>query len=280
MSALTKQQVKIIATALKNQTPRVKATSNWIKLVAEYGLGEVRGGQVHFSRQDYKTWREILMADVGFDPTQETIAGNRTEVASLTPNEKWSTESVWASMVSTTVIGGNLITTKGACGIVPGVEYRVGSNALRPGDYDALLVVENYEAFLFIHRFQLPELGHVLVLYRGHDVTSRVVASLLDSAVNKPVIGFTDPDPAGVGLLIDNKALTHALIPEAEDLSKAPKLTQRFADQLAARANLKAQSAERSEAFKCYVNLIVDKGVAISQEWLSSHRVRLRLVAL
>jgi len=280
MPSLTKQHVKIISTALKNQSSRVKATPTWRKLVDEYGLGEMRGSHIHLTRQDRKAWRELLVAECGFDPTQEGLSGNRTEVASRTPNEKWSTESVWANMVSVTALGGDLVTAEGRCGIVHGVEYRVQSAALQPSDYEALLIVENYEAFLFIHQFQLPELGHVLVLYRGHDATARAVMRLLERVAGIPIIGFTDPDPAGIGILVDNPRFTHALVPGITALASAPTLAERFALQLAARPRLKEQCTERSEDFRHYVDWVLEEGVAISQEWLLGHCVPVQIIPL
>src|SRR5690606_9142200 len=194
-----------------NQHRPTKATATWIQLVNEFGLGEVRGHHIYFSRQDYKAWREILAADCGFDPTQTVLSGDRTAVSKLTPNEKWSTESMWARRVSTTVIGGDLVTTTGRCEIIPGVDYGVDVNTLRPADYDAVLVIENSEAFFYAHLFHTPDLGHLLVLYRGHDYSARTVMTFLENSTDMPVIGFTDPDPAGAGLLKGHKLLTHAL---------------------------------------------------------------------
>ena len=176
-----------------------------------------------------------------------------------------------ASMVLTTAHGSNLVTAGGERGIIPSVEYRVSIDSLRTSDY---------EAYLFIHQFQLPEIGHVLVLYRGHDTSARAVLTLLERVAGMPVRGFNDPDPAGVGILIDNKWFTHALIPDRSYLEDAPTLPTRFAGQLAVRPRIKEQCAGRSEEFRRYVDWIVDGGIAISQEWLCSHRTPIRLISL
>lgn len=281
MSSLSKQQVKIIVTAIKKQAPRIRATTAWVQLSEEYGLGEQRGDHIHFSRQDYKAWREILIAECGFDPVEAELTGNRTEVARLTSNEKWSTESVRAGLVSVTVLGGNLVTAQGQCDVIPGVEYRVSIDALRPDDYEALLVVENFEAFLFIHQYLLPECGHALVLYRGHDASARSVIELQKRADDDmPVIGFADTDPAGIGIVIDNRCLTHALFPDRDSLVGVPTLAQRFADQLTMRPRLLEQCSDKSEEFRQYVKWMLIEGIAISQERMCSLRIPFQLVAL
>lgn len=280
MPSLSKQQVRIIATAVRNQSPQVKATSAWLMLAQEYGLGEVRGSHIVFSRQDYNIWREILVADCGYDPSQTTLAGNRTEIAAVTTNEKWSSESELVKRASVTALGGELVTRTGRCGIIPQVEYRVDISTLNPDDYDALLVLENYEAFLFVHQFQLPDPGHVLAIYRGHDMSARAVMTLLSRAGKTPVIGFTDPDPAGLAIVNDTRFFTHVVIPAIDSLTGAPSLADRFKNQLAARPHLKAQCSQRSDAFQRYANWILDTGFASSQEWLCSHSVPLRLITL
>jgi len=280
LPSLSKHHVGIIVTAIRNQSVRVKATPAWLKLSQEYGIGDVRGSHILFSRQDYKLWRQILVADCGYDPSQTSLGGNRTETATYTANEKWSTQSELAKRASVTALGGDLITRMGRCEIIPEMEYRVDITALNPADYDALLVLENYEAFLFVHQFQLPDIGHVLAIYRGHDISARAVMMLLNRVGNTPVIGFTDPDPAGLAIVNDNQFFTHAIIPAIDSLAGAASLAIRFRKQLAARPHLKAQCSQRSGAFQRYANWIIDTGFATSQEWLCSQSVPLRLIKM
>lgn len=280
MSKLSKQQLSLIATALKNRTGKITATKSWIQLATEFNLGELRDNSIHFSRADYQTLREITIADSGYDPSTTRLTGSRTEVSRITVNEKFSNESIIGRQVSCTAIGGPLIIGEQHSNIITGIEYRVDSTLIDHRHYDAVLVVENYEAFLFVHQFIVPDLGHVLVLYRGHDVSAAAVINLIDGITDFPLIGFTDPDPAGVGLLNDNPSFSHALIPDTEYLVEAPSVEKRFATQLAARPNIKKQCEGKNDNFRKYANWMVDKGFASTQEWLCSHSVPLILICL
>lgn len=280
MSTIDKKHVKIITTAIKNQSREIKATARWLNLVAEFSIGRVHGNKIHFTRDDLKKWRDVLISSCGYDPIETTLTGNRTETTRTTHQDKWAPESELTKQLSTTVIGGDFVTTKGRCCVIPEVDYRVNKALLNVGDYDACLVVENFEAFLFIHQFNLPNLGHVLVLYRGHDKTARAVIEFLESVTEIPVIGFTDPDPSGLGILNDWPWLSHVLIPDVSLLSEAPSLHDRFQKQLKVRPSIKAECEGKSESYQRYANWIVDTGFAGTQEWLCGHRIPLELIFL
>lgn len=280
MPTLSKQQVKIIATAVKNQRPEIKATSVWLRLVAEFSIGRVDGNKIHFTRADYQQWRELLISSCGFDPTTTELAGNRTEVSRITHQEKWAPESELKKQLSVTALGGDLVTTQGRCAVIPEVDYRVNKAYLTPQDYNACLVIENFEAFLFIHQFNLPPLGHTLVLYRGHDHTARAVNEFLARA-GGTIIGFTDPDPAGLGILTDWPWLSHALVPRVASLEAFEGLSSlhdRFISQLRKRPNLKEECANKPQAYQDYADWILNTGFAGTQEWLCSSGVGLEVV--
>ena len=280
MPSINKKQVKIITTAIKNQSHEINATSTWLGLVAEFSIGKVSGSKILFTRNDYKKWREILISSCGYDPLDIVLSGNRTEVASVTHHEKWASESELAKQLSVTAINSDIITSKGRCSVIPEVEYRVNKDHLNPRDYEACMVVENLEAFIFIHRFNLPTLGRALVLYRGHDVTTRAVNEFLERTQDVPIIGFTDPDPSGLGILNDWSWLNHALVPDVTLLAKAPSLHARFQKQLQARPNIKEEFGAKSLLYQKYANWIVDKGFAGTQEWLCSHYIPLQLLSI
>lgn len=282
MPTLNKNQVRIIATAVKNQAPEIRVTPAWRQLVAEYAIGRVEGNKICFTRGDYQQWRALLVASCGFDPTETELTGNRTETAKITHHEKWAPDSELTKQLSVTALGGDLVTTRGRCNVLPEVDYRVNKAYLNPKDYDACLVVENFEAFLFIHQFNLPPLGHTLVLYRGHDHTARAVNEFLARA-GGTIIGFTDPDPAGLGILTDWPWLSHALVPKVASLEVFEGLSSlhdRFISQLRNRPNLKEERANKPQAYQDYADWILNTGFAGTQEWLCSRGVGLEVVGV
>tara|TARA_R110001583_G_scaffold195555_1_gene376098 strand:- start:276 stop:1121 length:846 start_codon:yes stop_codon:yes gene_type:complete len=280
LPSINKKQVNIIVTAIKNQAREIKATRTWLELVAEFSLGKVSANKIIFNRDDYKKWREILISHCGYDPIATTLQGNRTEVTKLTHHDKWAGESELAKQLSVTVIGGDLITANGRCAVIPEVDYRVNKEYLNPSDYEACMVVENFEAFIFIYRFNLPALGHVLVLYRGHNTTARSVTDFLQVVQGIPIIGFTDPDPAGLGILNDWNCFTHALIPDPAKIKAIPSLHDRFKVQLRARPNMKAELEGKSLQYEAYANWILESGFAGTQEFLCSRGIPLKMVKL
>ncbi len=278
MPSINKKQVNLIVTAIKNQAREIRATSSWVELVAEFSIGKVSANKIIFTRDDYKKWREILISQCGYDPIDTTLSGNRTEVSKLTHNDKWARESELAKQLSVTTLGGDLITSKGRCSVIHEIDYRVNKAYLEPRDYEACMIVENFEAFIFIHRFNLPTLGHVLVLYRGHDTTARAVIDFLQEVQGIPIIGFTDPDPAGLGILNDGICFSHALIPDITTIEAVASLHARFQVQLQARPNIKAGFEGKSLQYQDYANWILEKGFAGTQEWLCSRFIPLKLV--
>jgi hypothetical protein len=280
MPKLTKLRANMISNLLCDPRRKTKVSDNWRWIMDEYNVGRLRGGLMEFTGDDLRVLKQIYIAEVGYDPTTTSVSGNRTEVARFNANEKFSTESVRQSQVSCTALGGPLRVEDDEIAVIPEMDYRLNWTRVRLEQYDGVVVIENYEAFIFIDRFVFLDIGHCLVLYRGHDYSAKNVLRMLEMNTAKRVFGFTDPDPAGLGILLDNPRYTDALVPKLDILGAAPSLSDRFARQLSARPDIKDQLAGCSEALRHYGHFIVDEGIAVSQEWLCSHEVPLDQIAI
>lgn len=281
MSSLTKSDVGIISTVLKNNSAKTRLTPAWQTLHDSYGIGRCEGKWLYFTRNDLKSWRQLIIANAGFDPSSETLSGDRTSVANKARNEKWSTQSVQINRIYCTTINSDLVLTQGNVLTLAEVEYRVDYHDINLGHYDALMVIENLEAYIYCQSFNFPDLGKVLVAYRGHDQSVRALLNCLDNKPdNLPVYYFCDPDPAGLGIIMDSPHATHAITPTLEAIKKAASLSDRFAPQLAARTNLRNQTSAYSSAFQAYVNYMINEGVALSQEWLCSANIPLQAIRI
>ncbi|MFV1874084.1 MAG: hypothetical protein ACMZ64_12250 [Oleiphilus sp.] len=281
MPVLEKKHVKVIETVVRNDRREVKRTELWDELVSEYGIGRYKGDVILFSRSDLEAWVKIVITKTGYDPLGENISGNRTEVSDQYRDEKWATEKVLPNRVLCTSIGGVLKSELGSCTVIPEVEYRIDYRKVHPKDYDGILVVENLEAFVFIHQFKLPDLGHVLVLYRGNDESATAMKSLLNKCEKGyPVYWFPDFDPAGLGMVMDSREVTHAILPIVSQLTKDDNLPSRFDKQIVRRPRIKEQARTFGEEFSEFVAFSVNKGIAVSQEKMCAKQINLTAVPI
>jgi len=281
MPSLTKAQVSIISTVLKKNTSKIRLSAQWQELHDSYGIGRCEGKWLHLTRQDLKKWRSLIIAQVGFDLTKESLSGNRTEVSKRVKNEKWSTAAARSTRIYCSALNAPLVLRQGTIEALPEVEYCIDYQDIQIEHYTSIMVIENLEAYIFAHSFCFPDMGKVLLVYRGHDQSARAMKTCLKAALKgMPVYYFTDPDPSGIGIIIDSPFATHAIVPAFEAMQKKDSLTERFAKQLAARPDLRSQVASYSIDFQGYAEHILNKGIAISQEWLCSHDVTLQSIHL
>jgi len=281
MPVLEKKHVKVIETVVRNDRREVKRTKLWDDLVSEYGIGRYKGDVILFSRSDLEAWIKIVSTKTGYDPLGENISGNRTEVSGQYRDEKWATEKMLPNRVLCTAIGGVLKSELGSSEVIPEVEYRIDYRKINPMDYDGVLVVENLEAFVFIHQFKLPDLGHILVVYRGNDESSTARKSFINKCEKGcPVYWFPDFDPAGLGMIMDASEVTHAILPKVSLLTKDDNLPSRYDKQIVMRPRLKEQASNFGQAFYELVVFLVNKGVAVSQERMCAKQISLAAIPI
>jgi hypothetical protein len=179
-------------------------------------------------------------------------------------------------------LNSDLILDQGTQVVLPRVEYRVQVDDIQFEAYDSLVVVENLGAYKYCQSFCWPDIGAALVVYRGHEgPEERAVLKLLEvQSAERPIYAFYDPDPAGVGMVMDLIHFTHAIVPPLGVGIRKRRLQDRFNKQLAVRPNLKKQSAGFSQVWQAYIEQLIDEGIASSQEWLCNARVGLRCIHL
>jgi len=274
-------EVGVISTALKKKASKIRLSAQWQGLHDSYGIGRCEGKWLYLTRQNLKSLQDLVIAQVGIDPTKEGLSGNRTEVSKRVKNEKWSTTAARSTRIYCSALNGPLALRQGTVEASPEVEYCIDYQDIQIAQYDAIMVIENLEAYIFSHSFCFPEIGKVLLVYRGHDQSARAVQDCLKTAPEGMLVYyFTDPDPSGIGIIIDSPFATHAIVPAFEAMQKKDSLTERFADQLAARPNLRGQVASYPINFQGYAEYILNQGIAISQEWLCSHAAPLQSIHL
>lgn len=282
MPSLSQADVGIIGTVLKRRVERVELTVAWQRLHEEYQIGECVGRWLNLSRKDHRELSLLCMQLTGVDPLLGVSGQNRVDVASEAFNEKWGNGVVRDRRIFVSALNSDLILNYSSQAVLPKVEYRVHADDIQLDAYEALVVVENLGAYIHCQSFCWPDLGSALLIYRGHEgPEERAVLDLLsEHAGKKPIYAFFDPDPAGIGMVMDLPGVTHAIVPPLDMAIRKRRLQQRFDEQLAARPNLKQQSSDFSQAWQLYVNELIEFGVASSQEWLCSAGVRLESICL
>ena len=282
MSGLSKADVGIIGTALKKRAERVDLTVAWQRIHDDLQIGRCVDRWLYLSRKDHRELSLLCAQLTGVDPLLGLPAGGRTEVAGQAFNEKWGNGAVRDGKILVSSLNSDLILDQGTQTVLPRVEYRVHLDDIQIEAYESLVVVENLDAYKNCQSFCWSDVGSALIVYRGHEgpEVHAVLKLLGEQAGERPIYAFYDPDPAGIGMVMDLPHATHAIVPPLDMAIRKRRLQERFNKQLAARPNLKQQSADFSEAWQFYVSELIDGGISSSQEWLCNARVGLQSIYL
>ena len=260
---------------------KTSCTKGWRNLYQEFGLGRlVDNDTLHWSREDIKQWQSLVDADL---PAYKAVqdGANRTEVSLHTANDKLTKISIQDKRLFCNAINAPLYLTSGEQTVCSDIEYRSHYQTIEIDRYNACLIIENQESFIYCHRFNWPSLPETLVLYRGHNKEAKVFQSLLDRRKGSMgVYIFPDTDPAGLSIAMSTTAATHIITPEVRTLNSKAILRNRFSTQLQKYPNLQSQANSFGQQFQELVSDVLQTGTAVSQEWLCAHRVPLKLVAL
>jgi hypothetical protein len=266
---------------LARREDQTRCTAAWRNLHQEYGLGSLVDNKIlHWSRDDLKQWKTLVDTN---RPAHEAVqaGADRTEVSQYTANEKLTTVSVQEQRLFCHAINAPLYLTCGEQQVHPDIEYRAHYKTIDINRYSACLIIENLESFIYCQRFNWPNLPATLVLYRGHDKSTRALQALLESRDESvEVYIFPDTDPAGLGIAMGTKEVSHIITPDVRSLDPKGLLRERFALQLQRRPNLQSQEISFSDPFQALVADVLQTGTAVSQEWLCAHGVPLKLIPM
>lgn len=266
---------------LSRREKSTRCTPAWRTLYEEYGIGNLRDNNtLIWTRDDLKLWQSLIDKD-RLAHEKAKIGADRTEVAKYTANEKMATASIRNKRIFCHAINAPLYLDNIEQIVHPGIEYRAPYDIIDINRYNACIIIENQESFIYCQRFIWPKLPATLVLYRGHDKSAQAVQELLKTRSRSlGVYIFPDTDPAGMGIAMSMKDATHIIAPDVRSLDPKGLLRDRFTIQLQKRPDLQAQTVGFSHLFQNLVADIINTGTAVSQEWLCAHRVKLNLIPL
>ena len=230
-----KAEFKAITKLLQAGKREIARSDVWKRIHEETGLGAVRGNKFLFSEDELDKLRQFGRSLTGgeLDPLFYQPAGPRMDMAEIHSNEKFTSQSVFGSLLLLATAGDARVFINGqASATQPGSVLAVKPDAI---DCQALaqqnlIVIENGSLMPDWHRILLPQAWqHAVLLYRGHGENVRDVNQLAQAQPSDRLALYYDFDPAGMAMAL-NWGRGHILVPQdwpALDCSAAGGLSQR-----------------------------------------------------
>jgi hypothetical protein len=202
---VSKRHYSVVQGALQKRSYLVPANKTWSEIHNELGVGSLSGQQLSLTREDHATLRQWLQDEVGADPLNTDIKGDRLQVAKLARDEKWATQSVFSGMISVNAFAGCIPCHQADGNTPPGSLLSVPAESLDVSRIGSVVLVENGIVARNWYRCCFPDdLSEALMVYRGHGTESEACAMWLRSLPdNVRKIGYFDLDPAGLGIAVD-----------------------------------------------------------------------------
>ena len=226
---LDKQEVDYLLRLCQQRPPKRRLGAVAERLQQEHQVGTKRGAGILYTGDDFKNAASLLRL-MGIDPTTPVGAwseSGRAEAAALGGSEKWSAAAVHAGMVAVKAFAGKmLLVDRLEFRLPPGAHLELDvEDAASERGHTSLLIVENFEAFRYCHRWKGLDLarcgGNPLVIYRGDP--SGVRADAVNELINlneKLMFAAFDLDPAGLGMAMGLPRLDGFIGPPLQHLDR------------------------------------------------------------
>lgn len=208
------------------QRDKISSSDKNINISGELNIGTAVKGYIHFSKDDKLkaiAWLSSRSLDVSAPDLKNK---NRIEVAKLNPqDEKLSAANVKKNRVSIKCLDANdqllLNNANHPVTLPTGIHLDIDIHDLKKSEYyDAIIVVENYLAFVNIHTYALRYSGRALVVYRGdiHESRLDAINAFTDLHCPTPVYVFSDMDPYGLHIAISTRNAVGFFAPDIDYL--------------------------------------------------------------
>ena len=230
-----KAEFKAITKLLQAGKRETARSDVWKRIHQETGLGAVRGNKFLFSEDELDKLRKYGLSLTGgeLDPLFQKPARSRMDTAEIHNNEKFTSQSVFGSLLLLATAGDASVSINGE----PSATQPGSVLAVKPGAIDRealtqqrLIVIENGSLMPDWHRVYLPPTWQdAVLLYRGHGENAREVNKLVQAQPSERLGLYYDFDPAGMAMAL-NWGKGNILLPQdwlALDCSAAGGLSQR-----------------------------------------------------
>lgn len=279
---MEKNLISSLLRVYHSEKSRFAASATLSRFVETYGIGHAKGASLVFTDRDKQDVAALLRATEGIDAATTTSASwdalSRAESLDLGGNEKLTSSTVRRDRVAVRALPGRPLLLDGREMHLPDganldIEWHLAS---RRNGHDAVLVVENWEAFAGIERttFDLSGAGcNPLVLFRGSPVYRQDHAVALLDQLTLPVHAFVDFDPAGLIIALSLPGFVDLVAPAADELQRALAAstnTERYLSQLPEAQGILDAAAHPSIA--AHWRIQKAHGKALPQEYFLARR--------
>lgn len=278
MPGLTKKQFLAIQNVVRRRMDTVKLGQLWSHLHNEWNIGVIHGKNLKLNTADRAKLRDCVIAELGIDPMEKDIGGDRIEMASSVINEKWSSKNVFEDYVSIIATATGIPLKRAKITVPTGAILSIPHQDIDTASVNQIIIIENgsiathWQSFLPL----IPDSLHdSLVLYRGHDSTSSGLKKLLKSLPsNVEKIGFFDLDPAGMNIAMQ-MGVDKILVPVDPDALKNKSNRECFMKQ----HNMSIGKTEDVPGgWKETWVWIIENGISITQEAMLATNSSLKVI--
>jgi len=280
MDPLSRQSINSLANAIQSRKERVQLNKLWRYLHDEFNIGVIIKNNLVLSQNDYKSIREIVLNETGYDPITPLPIGDRINQSLYSGNEKLSGENPGRHHLLLNSNTSTLNINNMQIPLLMGCSYRIDWRNLNIENIKQVIVVENLAAF---DNFQMAkidkELKNALVLYRGHNISTKATLDLLDAlADDAHIIAFSDYDPKGIEISKTTPRVTHFLMPADPSFAfqKAEGTRERFDKQWSAIKYITENTLPAT--LTNYWELLLQNKVCIAQELMFSSNMELKAI--
>jgi len=282
MDRLKAKELQVLSRTVKLAKPCVKLSALWRYLNTEYGIGELDKNKLNLTHIDYQHIRELVQNENNLDLFEPLPEGSRIDIARETGDEKLNAEAPGRHHILLNSPSGKLRINGLIIPLMIGASYRVDWREINKTSFPkSIIVVENLQAFDYVQSFILPEsLLECVVVYRGHNISSKAVKEFLQAVPEKTqIIAFCDYDPKGFEIALTTTKVSHILLPE---------LDQAFIGANGTRIRFDNQHMTITHTHKniltkellVYWELLIDQKLCVSQELILAKFKELKLLPL
>ncbi|MBA1279486.1 DUF7281 domain-containing protein [Stutzerimonas stutzeri] len=203
MARLETRHLNAVHRAVRNKPLAVTLGTIWEDIRRHVEIGTPRSGKLKLNDADYRALRTFFLRVEGWDPITPPPAGNRTEIARQSRDDKRGAERPGDNFV---LVKGNLPAPLPQ--LPAELSLRVPLDRLALAQVRNLVLVENLDSFDQWQEYRIPEtLNDALVLYRGHGGLARGARKLIAQLPESVCLHvFPDFDPAGLVIAVSMSA--------------------------------------------------------------------------
>lgn len=274
--SISEQDYHQLSKHLRLATDTVPAKGIWLALLNEYNAGTRQLDIITLTATNRLFIREKVKELIGFDPVddppEELSKRTRTQISEIGKNEKFISLKPREMYIEYRVLSSKTDTQ----GYIGGCVEQILGLGIR-----TVISVENFDTFASISYRQLFEAINtskpILLVYRGDNIASPKAVINLRNSFEGAWLHFGDFDPQGINIGLVNMKANGIILPALDDVKANLSLSQR---EIYIRQNENLALVHMETPLKDHIELMKSKEVAIMQEHICAHQLRLTCILI